>query len=87
MLPTARASRDAAMLQEKTKQPFRNSSVLTVRRLQAGRRRYRGSIVGRGICHFLKGPEPFLGINGYQEVTGDRGSTVIKALCYKSEGR
>jgi hypothetical protein len=48
MLPLARASRDADMLQVKTKEPFQNSSVGIVTRLHAGIRRDRSSIIGRG---------------------------------------
>lgn len=48
MLPPARASRGAGMLQVKTKEPFQNSSGGIVTRLHVGRRRERGSIVGRG---------------------------------------
>ena len=47
ILSPARASRDAAMLKGKTKEPFRNSSVGIATRLQAGRRRNLGSIVCR----------------------------------------
>jgi hypothetical protein len=74
MLSTARASRDAAIPQEKTKQQFRNSSVGIVNRIQTGRQRYRGSIVGRGTFVILRGSRTVFGplrpkFNGYLEVT------------------
>ena len=38
-------------------------------------------------CQYRHRSSPSLILNGYRVHSGDRGGTVVKALCYKSEGR